>query len=98
MDLFELLQRGYFPKELPPSFNTYKFALKGGDLLGVLNGNVVSAPALYSVEKNDVSRRVIHIPNPANYLKLADVVVRNEATIWGSILTILILIRRHWKN
>lgn len=85
MDLFELLQRGYFPKELPPSFNTYKFALKGGDLLAMLNGNVVSAPALYSVEKNDVSRRVIHIPNPANYLKLADVVVRNETAIWGSI-------------
>lgn len=33
MNLFELLQRGYLPKVLPPSFNTYNFALKGEDLL-----------------------------------------------------------------
>lgn len=33
MDLFELLQRGYFPKELPPSFNTSQFALKGAEFL-----------------------------------------------------------------
>ena len=24
---FGLLSRGYFPKELPPAFNTYKYAL-----------------------------------------------------------------------
>lgn len=86
MDLFELLQRGYFPKELPPAFNTYKFALKGQDFLSRISAvsgydKKSSAPAFYSIEKSDVSRRTIHIPNPLNYLKLADVIVRNEINI-----------------
>lgn len=117
MDLFELLQRGYFPKELPPSFNTYKYALKGGDFLQKLNmaltnpgafvargpveaeqdynhrlnefkkkyGNSASAPAHYSIEKSDVSRRMLHIPNPFNYLKLADLIVNNETAIFDNI-------------
>lgn len=117
MELFELLQRGYFPKELPPAFNTYKFALKASGFLLGLNDMVVnphdyilryaeeteqhynqrisefkkryselaSSPAHYSIEKSDVSRRLIHIPNPLNYLKLADVIVTNESKIFGNI-------------
>lgn len=90
MDLFELLQRGFFPKELPPAFNTYKFALKGRDFLSRIssvNGydKKSSAPALYSIEKSEVSRRTIHIPNPFNYLKLADVIARNEIGIFQNI-------------
>lgn len=113
MELFELLQRGYFPKELPPAFNTYKFALKASGFLLGLNdmvtnpqnyvirsigeaeqdynhrknefkkkyGEMASSPARYSIEKSNVSRRVIHIPNPLNYLKLTDVIVKNEAKI-----------------
>ena len=90
MDLFELLQRGYFPKELPPSFNTYKFALNADKYIGVVRGNddlmkKSSAPALYSIEKSDVSRRAIHIPNPLNYLILADIIVKNQLEIVISI-------------
>lgn len=117
MDLFELLQRGYFPKELPPSFNTYQFALKGAKFLQKLisaqttpgsfvirrpgeigqdynqrvnefkkkYGNMASAPAHYSMEKSDVSRRMLHIPNPLNYLKLADLIVKNKTAILGNI-------------
>lgn len=86
MDLFELLQRGYFPKELPPAFNTYKFALKGQDFLSVLSStDLDSSPAHYSIEKSNVSRRDIHIPNPINYLKLADLIVRNERVIFNNI-------------
>ena len=114
MELFELLQRGYFPKELPPAFNTYKFALKAsGLLLGLSDmlinpqnyvtrltgeieqdynqrknefkkryGEMASSPAHYSIEKSDVSRRVVHIPNPLNYLKLAEVIVKNESKVF----------------
>lgn len=117
MELFELLQRGYFPKELPPAFNTYKFALKASDFLSGLNdivtnpqnyvirltgeieqdynhrkkefknkyNEMASSPAHYSIEKSDVSRRVIYIPNPLNYLKLSDVIVRNETEIFRNI-------------
>ena len=117
MDLFELLQRGYFPKELPPAFNTYKFALKGRDFLELLNdmevnpqnyvthlpgeieqdynqrknafkkkyGEIASSPARYSIEKSEVSRRTIHIPNPFNYLRLADLIVNNETILFGNI-------------
>ena len=117
MDLFELLQRGYFPKELPPSFNTYRFALKGVDFMRQFNltqtspetyvtrqpkekdndykervknfkkkwGDMSSAPACYSIEKSEVSRRTIHIPNPFNYLKLANLIVDNESDIFGNI-------------
>lgn len=90
MDLFELLQRGYFPKELPPAFNTYKFALKGQDFISRISAvsgydKKSSAPALYSIEKSDVSRRIIHIPNPLSYLKLADVIVRNETNFFRNI-------------
>lgn len=90
MDLFELLQRGYFPKELPPAFNTYKFALKGNDFLSTINtqkayNKKASAPAHYSIEKSNVSRRVIHIPNPFNYLKLAEIIVKNEVVLFHNI-------------
>lgn len=90
MDLFELLQRGYFPKELPPSFNTYKFALNADKYIGVVRGDdnlkkKSSAPAMYSIEKSDVSRRAIHIPNPLNYLILAGVIVKNQLEIENSI-------------
>ena len=90
MDLFELLQRGYFPKELPPSFNTYKFALNADKYIGVVRGDdnlkkKSSAPALYSIEKSDVSRRAIHIPNPLNYLILAGVIVKNQLDIFNNI-------------
>lgn len=117
MELFELLQRGYFPKELPPAFNTYKFALKAsGLLLGLSDmltnpqnyvtrltgeieqdynqrknefkkryGEMASSPAHYSIEKSDVSRRVVHIPNPLNYLKLAEVIAKNESKVFRHI-------------
>ena len=43
---------------------------------------MASSPAHYSIEKSDVSRRVIHIPNPLNYLKLAEVIVKNESKVF----------------
>lgn len=117
MELFELLQRGYFPKELPPAFNTYKFALRAPIVLSGLNdiikypenylpkkpdeskkeyrlrkdelkkryANMASSPACYSIEKNDVSRRVLHILNPLNYLKLADLIIQNKSDIFSNI-------------
>jgi hypothetical protein len=91
--LTELLSRGYFPKELPPPFNTRSFgtAVEGGlppefDLLLTRptkkSPAFVSQPSVHNLARAGTLRRKLSIPNPVNQYQIAAEVVRG----WRQIL------------
>jgi hypothetical protein len=91
--LTELLSRGYFPKELPPPFNTRSFgaAVDGGlppefDLLLARptkkNPAFVSQPSVHNLARAGTLRRKLSVPNPVNQYQIAKEVVRG----WRQIL------------
>lgn len=86
-DPFSLLQRGYFPKELPYNFNTFSFALHTKSMLeklaeGSFRGvNKASLPTIFSVPRGESSRRDLVILNPWNYLKIVKCLVDYEDEI-----------------
>jgi len=79
----ELLKSGYFPKELPPPFESKSFS----DKINTINTqwNSISSPfpraerlkyseskwVLFSIPKVQLSRRIINIPNPLHQSKLS---------------------------
>lgn len=73
-NLFNMLFRGYFPKELPPAFNTYDFALDAENIrktLANLWTDRISEPSVFSIPKNGIGRRKISIVNPYSFYNLA---------------------------
>jgi hypothetical protein len=72
MNIIDLLGKGYFPKELPPSFSTECFARKYPIIASTLNrlrnsGKPYSECVIYSVPRRYYSRRNLGIPNPFHY-------------------------------
>ncbi len=83
-ELFQILQRGYFPKELPPAFNTYTFALNANDLKGNLQAgwnDIDARPILCSIPKNGIGRRYVHVLHPLPYFFLAKYLTENYADV-----------------
>jgi Reverse transcriptase (RNA-dependent DNA polymerase) len=86
-----VLARGYFPKELPPPFNTKSFAAfadTGPAALLELNtskkgikGNAVTRPAVHNLARSGTLRRKLTIPNPINQYQVARAIVEG----WGSL-------------
>jgi hypothetical protein len=72
---FDILNRGYFPKELPPPFSTESFARAYRSLRK--SKTKESLCVRYSYSKYASVRRTLAIPNPAHMIELADVVARN---------------------
>ena len=95
--LKDLIERGYFPQELPPPFRTESFSNfvhAGGSLPGYIPppntpgqkqvaglGQTNSIPGVYNLARVGLLRRVLSIPNPVHFLKLAEYVVTNWAKI-----------------
>lgn len=115
MNLKDLIARGYFPKELPPPFNTSNFASKITTILSdwdtIFNKNTsinssnfnlvqnanesledfkkrkrlhksqfiskynTSKATVFSISKGNLSRRLLHIPNPMHFSLLAEKIV-----------------------
>lgn len=84
MSLHNILERGYFPKELPTPFTTKSFA----DLLSSniplkenflnLSPKVISKPTKYSHARGGMLlRRQLSIVNPVNYYLLVNEISRN---------------------
>lgn len=83
-ELFQILQRGYFPKELPPAFNTYTFALNANDLKGHIQSGWSDKDARLiqcSIPKNGIGRRYVHVLHPLPYFFLAKYITENYADI-----------------
>lgn len=82
----QLLGRGYFPKELPPPFNTKTFAatvanglpndwaLKTGRT-SKSNPAFVSNPAIHNLARAGTLRRKLSIPNPVNQYQVAQEII-----------------------
>lgn len=69
-----MLSRGYFPKELPPAFNTYDFAFEAENIAKELESewhNKISEPSVFSIPKNGIGRRMLSIINPYSFYNLA---------------------------
>jgi hypothetical protein len=81
-----LLERGYFPEELPPPFHTRDFAryrsiiFKSWSALG-LTAYPSSIPAIYSNTSIRRIRRNLAIVNPVAQLFLSHLIVENWPTI-----------------
>lgn len=93
-----LLGRGYFPKELPPPFQTGVFAEKVTEirtqwaaLRAAMNSNarskhpLPSHPVLFDMARKGHARRTLAIPNPINQLYLIEEIAKH----WTPITTLI---------
>lgn len=79
----DLIGRGYFPKELPPPFNTEQLSSNLLNLPNNLNsvGQGSSKCCRYSIPKIGKARRMLGIPNPFHQLILCNCIEANWAEI-----------------
>jgi hypothetical protein len=80
-----LLQRGYFPSELPPTFSTAGFGANAVAFAGKWSGADIrkfwTAPESYSIPRYGEARRKLSLVNPVNQLHVAHLISEN----WGDI-------------
>jgi hypothetical protein len=78
--LATILMRGYFPKELPPPFNTHSFGTFAETAPAIFQldttkkgskANLVSRPAVHNQARTGTLRRKLTIPNPVNQYQVA---------------------------
>lgn len=76
MNKIDLIKRGYFPKELPPPFNTTLLANLALSSKTLLNNCPKKPTKLYyhNHVRYGSLRRKLGIPNPAYFLQLCDVI------------------------
>ena len=85
LQLFDLLDRGYFPKELPPPFTTAEFAKAVAGATASVPVGTFSSKQYYSeccvhnFVRTGGLRRNLGIPNPKHFFRLAEHVVKNWA-------------------
>ena len=101
--LYDLLCNGYFPRELPPTFNTSAFA----DL--ILSRGPSSSPDFssgkcdaliceHSIPRSRTMRRKIGIPNPITQLLLCKELDNNWAELKNHIDLSPISLSKPWQN
>ncbi len=82
--LSNLLARGYFPKELPPPFNTRSFGAFADTAPADLHldtskegmrSNLTTQPAIHNLARSGTLRRKLTIPNPVNQYQVARAIV-----------------------
>lgn len=92
LQLKNLLERGYFPQELPPPFNTKSLATFVGSHSGALpfrttrsnrttRGNTPSKAEIYNLARTGTLRRELSILNPIHFSLLAKCVADNWAQL-----------------
>lgn len=75
----KLLRKGYFPKELPPLFQSREFAdfvnTQGGLELTRPPGlkQLISRPAIHNLARPGQLRRKLQVPNPLNQFEIVDI-------------------------
>ena len=91
MNTYEILARGYLPRELPPPFTSASLATAVQANRQNLptsfyctpgnQGNVRSRPTVHNLARVGILRRKLSIPNPINYFQLADVIDTNQQVL-----------------
>lgn len=82
--LADLLQKGYFPRELPPPFKTHSFAAYapgGAAAWSNASKNKWTGAVSHNLARPGGLRRPLQIPNPVSYFVLADIMASNWADI-----------------
>lgn len=90
MNTIDLITKGYFPEELLPPFTTEDLCLVKDDVLPdmdsfdpvVGNNKVITKMTTFSIPKIKGYRRLLGIPHPLHFIRLADTIVNN----WQAIL------------
>lgn len=83
LQLFDLLSKGYFPKELPPPFTTENYAQAlAGPQAAPPAGSFSSRPwfsmsCTHNLVRTGGLRRNLGIPNPKHFFRLAEHIVAN---------------------
>jgi hypothetical protein len=95
--LENILARGYFPKELPPPFNTKTFGTFSGTTSATvleldttkrgIKKNHVSRPSTHNLARSGTLRRKLTIPNPVNQYQVARAVVDGWKSLKSLCLT-----------
>jgi hypothetical protein len=76
--LSDLLEFGYFPRELPPIFSTASFAAELTNTSWIPSGIPRPSKAMsFSLGRRGTLRRVLSIPNPEGFANLAHAVASN---------------------
>jgi hypothetical protein len=81
--LRSILERGYFPKELPPAFFTEAFAAYASTKKGRAALNDYKAAegltecVVFDLALPGVARRPLRIPHPVHFMKLAGLTSKN---------------------
>lgn len=80
---FDLIFRGYFPKELPNCFNTFRFALECERLYKCIGKKCKkeSKSISFTISKGKLSRRYLNVINPQSFLQLSKFVIDNNNAI-----------------
>jgi hypothetical protein len=79
--LGDLLEKGYFPRELPPPFQTASFAAYAPVHAGTWGKAKWTRCVRHNLARPGGLRRPLGIPNPISYYRLAELLVSNWATI-----------------
>lgn len=88
MERDRLLRLGYFPKELPPPFQTRSFAdLALTGVLPELGMKYISRPCLHNLARPGNRRRLLSIPSPVNYYHLCYTIAENRVAITDRLST-----------
>ncbi len=79
----DVIDKGYFPVEIPPAFSTSSFAGATGYLPTDLNkfAQKSSRRAFHSIPRLQHHRRLLGIPNPLHQLKLVVLIESNWASL-----------------
>ena len=75
--LTELLEKGYFPRELPPPFHTDLFAAFAVSNGGTWTKKKWTRSVAHNLARPGGLRRPLKIPNPLSYLALAEILAAN---------------------
>jgi hypothetical protein len=90
MHIADLLNKGYFPEELPPPFTTEDLInvwpvlqplLDNLDPISKKKKKIWTKVATFSVPKIKAYRRNLGIPNPLHFIRLSDTIVNNWPAI-----------------
>ena len=97
MNTYEILARGYLPKELPPPFTSESLATAvqanrqnlptNFSCAPGQQGSIRSRPAVHNLARVGILRRKLSIPNPISYFQLADVIDTHQQVLLGHVAT-----------
>lgn len=84
MKIEDLINKGYFPRELPPPFTTNDLATKYTSIKTSLSGTISKEATRcidFSISKVGLIRKIIKIPNPMHQCQLCEIVSDNWTEI-----------------